>query len=199
MIFIVVISDRIAIKENEAYLPISRTGILILGQEQDSLGGFFDENQAFSGELSQVEAWDMILDEETIKSVASCESETAFVYSKVATWNESMDEWSKMSVDERSLSLGDLCKNSALKDYLIWSESVTYLQISDYCRRMDGILPEINSVDNLNEVHENALRRFVLIFTYIFQRNASDIINQKHVVTFPVFVFRAQFTFVLQS
>ena len=40
-----------------------RKGIIILGQEQDALGdpSFFDENQAFSGELSQVEFWSLAL------------------------------------------------------------------------------------------------------------------------------------------
>ena len=45
------------------FLPVLRKGIIILGQEQDALGdpSFFDENQAFSGELSQVEFWSLAL------------------------------------------------------------------------------------------------------------------------------------------
>ena len=38
-----------------------------MGQEQDSLGGFFDPDQSFSGEMSQVEFWNMKLDDLTIK------------------------------------------------------------------------------------------------------------------------------------
>ncbi|XP_035688636.1 neuronal pentraxin-2-like [Branchiostoma floridae] len=36
-------------------------GTWILGQEQDTVGGGFDVNQAFSGELSQVNLWDRVL------------------------------------------------------------------------------------------------------------------------------------------
>ncbi|XP_078594462.1 uncharacterized protein LOC144872277 [Branchiostoma floridae x Branchiostoma japonicum] len=36
-------------------------GVWILGQEQDTVGGGFDPNQAFSGELSQVNLWDRVL------------------------------------------------------------------------------------------------------------------------------------------
>ncbi|XP_078703752.1 uncharacterized protein LOC144928896 [Branchiostoma floridae x Branchiostoma belcheri] len=36
-------------------------GTLILAQEQDRVGGGFDRNQAFSGELSQVNLWDRVL------------------------------------------------------------------------------------------------------------------------------------------
>ena len=45
------------------FLPVLRKGIIILGQEQDALGdpNFFDENQAFCGELSQVEFWSLAL------------------------------------------------------------------------------------------------------------------------------------------
>ena len=51
------------------FLPVLRKGIVILGQEQDSFGGFFDENQAFSGELSQVEIWSLKLQPATIKAI----------------------------------------------------------------------------------------------------------------------------------
>ncbi|XP_078699951.1 neuronal pentraxin-2-like [Branchiostoma floridae x Branchiostoma belcheri] len=36
-------------------------GVFILGQEQDTLGGGFDANQSFSGELSGVNLWDRVL------------------------------------------------------------------------------------------------------------------------------------------
>ena len=50
-------------------MALKREGILILGQEQDSLGGYFDVDQSFSGEISQVEFWNMKLDDLTIKVV----------------------------------------------------------------------------------------------------------------------------------
>ena len=143
------------------FLPLKTDGVMIFGQEQDSLGGFFDENQAFSGELSQVELWSIQLDSATIAALANCEQETAFVQSRVVAWNRTLDEWSIKNVEKSSMQLESLCKPRILQDYLIWAEPVTYQQISDYCRRLDGILPEISENSPLAQVHDLALERFV--------------------------------------
>ncbi|XP_070561373.1 uncharacterized protein [Ptychodera flava] len=48
-------------------------GILILGQEQDSVGGTFDQKQAFVGDISQFNLWDLVLEAEAIQSnMADC-------------------------------------------------------------------------------------------------------------------------------
>ena len=62
-------SDKTRIDGSKNFLALKREGILILGQEQDSLGGYFDVDQSFSGEMSQVEFWNMKLDDLTIKVV----------------------------------------------------------------------------------------------------------------------------------
>ena len=62
-------TEKYNLKEND-FLPILRKGIIILGQEQDAFGSFFDENQAFSGELAQVEMWSVLLDSQSIKAIA---------------------------------------------------------------------------------------------------------------------------------
>ncbi|XP_054615279.1 neuronal pentraxin receptor-like [Dunckerocampus dactyliophorus] len=47
-------------------------GVLILGQEQDSLGGGFDSTQALVGELSQMGLWDRVLSTNQVASLARC-------------------------------------------------------------------------------------------------------------------------------
>ena len=49
-------------------------GKLILGQDQDSYGGSFDAQQSFVGEISDVNMWDSVLPEHTIKSMFSGET-----------------------------------------------------------------------------------------------------------------------------
>ena len=116
-----------------------------MGQEQDSLGGFFDENQAFSGEMTQVEMWSLKLDDLTIKSISDCQQETAFIQSRVVTWNSTLDEWTENNVNKSILPLDNFCQIQVLNNYLIWANPVTYPQISDYCRRVEGTLPEIDT------------------------------------------------------
>ena len=41
--------------------PIPPNGVVILGQEQDSVGGKFDVNQAHHGQIADLHLWDHIL------------------------------------------------------------------------------------------------------------------------------------------
>ncbi|XP_015215559.1 neuronal pentraxin-2a isoform X1 [Lepisosteus oculatus] len=54
--------------------PIKPGGVIILGQEQDTVGGRFDATQAFVGELSQFNMWDRVLRPLDIVSMANCSS-----------------------------------------------------------------------------------------------------------------------------
>ena len=157
----VIPSDFNEVKTDGSAKPILTDGSLVLGQEQDSVGGFFDPNQAFSGELSQVEFWSSKLDPSTITSLAKCEQNTAFATSRVVSWNEMLDEWSLTNVAKRNQQLSSLCKPQILQDYLIWAEPVTYPQIFEYCQRLDGTLPEVNENTSLEKVHATVLERFV--------------------------------------
>ena len=48
-------------------------GALVLGQEQDSLGGSFDTNQCFIGELAGVNIWDHVIKQQEIMRMSkSC-------------------------------------------------------------------------------------------------------------------------------
>lgn len=52
---------------------ITGGGSLVLGQEQDSVGGGFDANQSFQGSLTNVNVWSSVLTASAIKSLSdSC-------------------------------------------------------------------------------------------------------------------------------
>nr|XP_033785356.1 neuronal pentraxin receptor [Geotrypetes seraphini] len=55
-----------------AWHPIRSGGVIILGQEQDVLGGRFDATQAFVGEIAQLNMWDRILTPAEILGIANC-------------------------------------------------------------------------------------------------------------------------------
>ena len=60
---------------------IREGGSLVLGQEQDSVGGGFDSNQSFQGSLTNVNVWSRVLWASTIKSMSkSCLSGVGNVY-----------------------------------------------------------------------------------------------------------------------
>ncbi|KAG1925026.1 neuronal pentraxin-1-like [Pimephales promelas] len=58
------------------YHPIKPNGVLVLGQEQDTLGGGFDATQAFVGELANFSIWDRKLTGGEIYNLATCNNRT---------------------------------------------------------------------------------------------------------------------------
>ncbi|XP_051549693.1 neuronal pentraxin receptor-like isoform X2 [Myxocyprinus asiaticus] len=55
-----------------AWHPIKSGGVLVLGQEQDTLGGRFDASQALVGELSLFNLWDRVLSPTEVAALATC-------------------------------------------------------------------------------------------------------------------------------
>ena len=68
----------------DSYIRLDKDGIVILGQDQDSLGGNFDKDQSFSGEMSQFGMWDYVLDRDLIKQMAECQVDEQ---GSIVNWN----------------------------------------------------------------------------------------------------------------
>ncbi|MBN3272114.1 NPTX1 protein, partial [Polyodon spathula] len=68
------------------YHPIKPQGVLVLGQEQDTLGGGFDATQAFVGELANFNIWDRKLSSGEIYNLATCNSKA--LVGNVISWAE---------------------------------------------------------------------------------------------------------------
>ncbi|KAI3352737.1 hypothetical protein L3Q82_019321, partial [Scortum barcoo] len=69
------------------YHPIKPEGVLVLGQEQDTLGGGFDATQAFVGELANLNIWNRKLSIAEIYNLATCNSKAPA--GNVFSWTES--------------------------------------------------------------------------------------------------------------
>ncbi|XP_008328162.1 neuronal pentraxin-2a isoform X2 [Cynoglossus semilaevis] len=76
--------ERLGTGDNLApWHPIKPGGVIILGQEQDIVGGRFDATQAFVGELSQFNMWDRVLRPVDIAGLANC---SAYMPGNVVPW-----------------------------------------------------------------------------------------------------------------
>ncbi|XP_048351351.1 LOW QUALITY PROTEIN: neuronal pentraxin-2 [Sphaerodactylus townsendi] len=89
--------------------PIKPGGVLILGQEQDTVGGRFDATQAFVGEMSQFNIWDRVLKPEDVMTIANC---SANMPGNIIPWIDSnvdvfggATKWPVESCEERLLDL----------------------------------------------------------------------------------------------
>ncbi|XP_076852942.1 neuronal pentraxin-2a isoform X1 [Brachyhypopomus gauderio] len=76
--------ERLGTGENLApWHPIKPGGVIILGQEQDMVGGRFDATQAFVGELSHFNMWDRVLRPADISGMANC---SAYMPGNIVPW-----------------------------------------------------------------------------------------------------------------
>ena len=67
--------------------PLAGNGTWVLGQEQDMLGGGFQDHQTADGELTGVNIWDKVLSPfEIVKMSRTCESGGAT--GNVKTWKD---------------------------------------------------------------------------------------------------------------
>ncbi|XP_032972591.1 neuronal pentraxin receptor [Rhinolophus ferrumequinum] len=89
-----------------AWHPIKPHGILILGQEQDTLGGRFDATQAFVGDIAQFNLWDHALTPAQVLGIANC---TGPLLGNVVPWEDKLVE----AFGGATKATFDVCKGRA--------------------------------------------------------------------------------------
>uniref|UniRef100_UPI001E1B35F3 neuronal pentraxin receptor n=1 Tax=Jaculus jaculus TaxID=51337 RepID=UPI001E1B35F3 len=89
-----------------AWHPIKPHGILILGQEQDTLGGRFDATQAFVGDIAQFNLWDHALTPAQVLGIANC---TGPLLGNVLPWEDKLVE----AFGGATKASFDVCKGKA--------------------------------------------------------------------------------------
>ena len=70
-----VYKDGVVVKTGTGFKKgylIKGGGSLVLGQEQDKLGGSFDSSQSFKGSLTNLNVWSYVLPEGEIKEMSNC-------------------------------------------------------------------------------------------------------------------------------
>ena len=107
------------------FTPLASGGVLIVGQEQDDMGGFFDSTQSLSGKISQVEIWSKELDSFQIADLAQCRQMTIDIPERIVKW-ESADWTVKGNASVKEESLQSLCQASPLLNKFIWPQKISY-------------------------------------------------------------------------
>ena len=157
-------SDEKSFQNQDEIKPMFQTGSLILGQENDVLlvGGSFDDRQAFSGKLSQVQVWNLELNSEDVKQMANCQIET-IENGKIVNWKA--ENWQIYNVDI-DFENADFCKENPRK--LIWPHLINQYHLLNFCHRAGGKLPEIFTEKDFKHEQNSNGESFELI------RNQSD-------------------------
>ena len=140
-------------------------GQFIIGQEQDIINGAFDKNQAFSGNVTQIEMWKKNLAASDIRRLANCESQTVDQIDAVIAWKNLDTNWSleggANSVEE-SLSL--ICQQRYLyHNNMLIMHKASYDDIKLSCDQVGGQLPIVNAnrlIDKFQEDTNELMRNF---------------------------------------
>ena len=103
-------SESKVIKDGK-YVSLTGGGRLIVGQEQDTLGGSFDETQSLSGSVTGLEVWSKVISPEDIQELASCDVETLDISERIVKWTTS--QW-KTFGNVTTKSQENICQPSPL-------------------------------------------------------------------------------------
>ena len=115
---------------------------MIIGQEHDGKPGFdpkFDKQQGFSGLVTQVELWNIILSESEIISLAQCEILSLKSQNRVVTWESEDDVWIARQVNFIEVPIKNLCKPNLMIDNLVWPKAIDFQTFNSYCSTIDGM------------------------------------------------------------
>ena len=113
-------------------------GTVILGQDADSLGGGFDENQALSGTISEFHLWDRPLSEEEIRKLLDCNIDEQSLGGSLINW-KSVSSWKIHNVTIEDID--NICNEDSAPEFMIFNQRMSFDQIKFSCEVMGGTLP----------------------------------------------------------
>ena len=138
-----IFSDSIIILKEE-YQLLHAGGSLVLAQEQDAKAIFseaifnpkFDAKQGFSGLLTQVELWNIVLSKEEIQKLANCELVSLRSQRRVITWDS--DAWLAKKTNFTDVPLGKLCEQNLIMNQFVWPKAIDFNTFNNYCSTVNG-------------------------------------------------------------
>ena len=146
-------------------------GTFLVGQEQDILNGAFNENQAFSGNVTQIEMWKGVLSSQNILRISECEVESVAV-NKVISWDNVGSEWSisgNVYLEDIPSSL--MCeKNNPYHNKMLIMHKSSYDNVRLSCDQVGGQLPVINK-NTLVPAEERKTNELMKNFTTEWEYN----------------------------
>ena len=134
--------------KKEDYHLLHAGGSLVMGQEQDGKAifeegkefyPFFDKQQSFSGQLTQVELWNTTLTALEIQKLGTCEVSSLRPQNRVITWKSSA--WKATGeTNIKNVPLEGLCEKNLIIDQFIWPREIAFNTFNSLCMTMNGVL-----------------------------------------------------------
>ena len=132
-------------------------GIIILGQDADSLGGGFDENQAFSGSISEFHMWDRAITEKEVKQISNCDMSGQSLKGNIINWSR-INTWEKHNVSIREVE--NFCKDLITPKFIIFNQRMNFGETKRSCHILGGTYPYEFTIENRLRYYQNILKLF---------------------------------------
>ena len=150
------------------YIPLYANGSFVLGQEYDGkaikedFDPVFDPLQSFSGKMTQVEIWNIVLTSTEIQKLANCDVSTTKSQNHILTWKT--EDWKLSGQTTISdIPFKELCKENIISNQFIWPRATTFKQISHYCSLIDGVPPLVYKNAQIKEVYNEVRELFITV------------------------------------
>ncbi|XP_042236833.1 uncharacterized protein LOC121876029 [Homarus americanus] len=135
----------------EAGWSLEMNGSLVLGQEQDSLGGGFDVTQVMIGEIAQVSIWDRAFWHTEVVDMAACHT-----LGRGNIFNSDTDELEVYGVTFKFVDVESFCR-SPNHYYMILPEEQTLSESNDQCQMLKAPLAVPNDATDNDHLTEELL------------------------------------------
>jgi hypothetical protein len=143
---------------SSTFTPMQSDGVLVLGQDQDLVGGGFEADQSFSGAIAQFGMWDRQLTLKEISTLSECNSESA-LSGNVFTLDsqDTLNSWITSNVITNYVTLLSLCVPSPIINRLFMIEKVSHNQISKICSVIGGKMPIPTSLETAKKGRDSPI------------------------------------------
>ena len=85
---------------------------------QDKLGGGFQRFQSFSGQVTELNIWDYVIDDGAVKNMAECRGDFSKFKGNILSWSPS--NWTRNGgINTTEIKYEDLCNEPAEKNFII--------------------------------------------------------------------------------
>lgn len=137
----------------ESSTPMSGQSVVVLGQDQDEVGGEFQESQSFSGNISEVGFWPEVLGDQEILEMSNCDTDmpASPLLEAGGGWSVS-PEVVVSETPRESLCQGE----NLLLDLVFITESVSTDDLVLECGKINGQLPSPTSAEEANAIDVRA-------------------------------------------
>ena len=129
----------------------TRDGVLMLGQDQDTVGGGTNPEQSFSGQIGFFGLWDYILEDEVIDQMKICQ----FIHEgNLVNWN--LDHWELNEVNSVIFDNKELCEPNPLVNMLSLKQTFLDLAVQT-CKILGGTMPTNVNVEYYRQLSNTYL------------------------------------------